>query len=202
MSIKLETFDTEKFEVTYEIIPAVDPKTLATSSMAAKRASLHEDMQQLDQKIDFLEKKILKLNADIDKLTNNADGLDYIIAVASGILTGLIDSLFVGELNIDIEGATNKIDKKVADKIKDQVLKEKLEQAVKQAKEGAKKKGKKLSKSEIEEIKQQKAVNQTVDCLVSYILFLICVVDNLLGYVCRHCFVAGKLKAKGCGALG
>ena len=45
--------------------------------------------------------KIDELNANIDRLTNSADGLDYTIAVASGIIAGLIDSFFVGEFSID-----------------------------------------------------------------------------------------------------
>lgn len=35
--------------------------------------------------------------AEVDRLTCHADGLDYALAVSSGIITGLIDSFFVGE---------------------------------------------------------------------------------------------------------
>ena len=35
--------------------------------------------------------------ADIERLTNQADGVDYAIAVSSGIIAGLIDIFFVGE---------------------------------------------------------------------------------------------------------
>lgn len=35
--------------------------------------------------------------AEVERLTNHADGLDYALAVSSGIITGLIDSFFVGE---------------------------------------------------------------------------------------------------------
>ncbi len=37
--------------------------------------------------------------ADIERLTNHADGYDYALAVSSGIIAGLIDSFFVGEWN-------------------------------------------------------------------------------------------------------
>ena len=35
--------------------------------------------------------------AEVDRLTNHADGLDYALAVSSGIIAGFIDSFFVGE---------------------------------------------------------------------------------------------------------
>ena len=47
-----------------------------------------------------MNKKVAELNTDIDILTNNADGLDYTIAVASVIITGIIDRFFVGELGL------------------------------------------------------------------------------------------------------
>ena len=41
-------------------------------------------------------------------ITNHADRLDYIVAVISGILTGLIDSFWVGEFSFDRGGAWGK----------------------------------------------------------------------------------------------
>lgn len=41
------------------------------------------------------------LNREIDRLTNHADGIDYMVAVASGIIAGLIDSFFVGEFSFE-----------------------------------------------------------------------------------------------------
>lgn len=35
--------------------------------------------------------------AEVDRLTNHADGIDYALAVSSGIITGLIDAFFVGK---------------------------------------------------------------------------------------------------------
>ena len=35
--------------------------------------------------------------AEVERLTSHADGMDYALAVSSGIVTGLIDSFFVGE---------------------------------------------------------------------------------------------------------
>ncbi|MBR5196742.1 MAG: hypothetical protein IKW42_00825 [Alistipes sp.] len=53
-----------------------------------------------DSRLRANEQEIDKLNQEIDRLTNHADGLDYTIAVASGIICGLIDSFFVGEFSM------------------------------------------------------------------------------------------------------
>ena len=69
-------------------------------------------VRDLDGQIAACEEKVKELDAEIDRLTNHADGLDYAVAVASGVLTGLIDSFLVGETNLDIE----EIQKKLEDK--------------------------------------------------------------------------------------
>ena len=52
---------------------------------------------EIDACLDEIEEKIADLDITIDKLTNHADKLDYSIAIASGLLTGIIDILFVGK---------------------------------------------------------------------------------------------------------
>lgn len=54
---------------------------------------------EVDERLSELQKMIAKMDSDIDRLTNHADGLDYIIAVTSGIITGIIDATIVGEWN-------------------------------------------------------------------------------------------------------
>ena len=63
-------------------------------------------MQEFEQKINDVDavmgkrqQQIDKLNEEIDRLTNHADGIDYMVAVVSGLITGLIDSFVVGEWN-------------------------------------------------------------------------------------------------------
>lgn len=46
------------------------------------------------------DKKIFDLNSQIDLLSSHADSMDYIVAVASGIACGMLDILWVGELNL------------------------------------------------------------------------------------------------------
>lgn len=71
-----------------------------TDTPDENRARIQRGLSDVEQRLTVVNKKVAELNADIDKLTNHADGLDYTIAVASGILTGLIDSFFVGELGL------------------------------------------------------------------------------------------------------
>ena len=49
----------------------------------------------------------------MDSLTNHADGIDYTVAAASGIIAGIIDSVWVEEFSIDRanEWGNKKVDK-------------------------------------------------------------------------------------------
>jgi hypothetical protein len=69
----------------------------------------------VDYDIDRLNSKIAKLDEDIDVLTNDADQLDNAIAVASGLLCGLIDSFFVGEFSFKegMEITNEKMEQKI-----------------------------------------------------------------------------------------
>ena len=57
------------------------------------------ELQDIDQRLASLQENVFVLDEEINQLTNHADGFDYAIAAATGILTGLIDSFFVGEIN-------------------------------------------------------------------------------------------------------
>lgn len=143
-----EEIENGDFQVEYEILSPIDISALSDPN----RREIALALQDVDKQISMCEDEIAKLNKEIDKLTNHADGLDYTIAVASGILTGLIDSFFVGET--DFKGSIKKVDKSFVEKVKKKALKEKQDDTVKKAIEGAKKKGKTLSKDEIEKIKK------------------------------------------------
>ena len=51
------------------------------------------------QEFDF-DKNIYDLNSQIEVLSSQADNLDYIVAIASGITCGLLDILWVGEFDL------------------------------------------------------------------------------------------------------
>ena len=61
-----------------------------------------------------IEKSIYELQIQIDKMSNKSDKIDYFVAVASGILTGMIDVLWVEDFNL--ENGRNEAEEKV-DKI-------------------------------------------------------------------------------------
>lgn len=87
----------EGCEVEYEIISL--PDTIDSTSNI--RNAITNELDFIESRIVANQDVINKLNIDIEKLTNNADGIDYTIAVASGIITGLIDAFFVGEFSLD-----------------------------------------------------------------------------------------------------
>ena len=85
------------FEVQYEVITPVD----ISSPMTDERARIISRLSDIDNCLAENQAIIDKLDTEIYRLTNYADGVDYTIAVASGILSGLIDSFFVGEFSLD-----------------------------------------------------------------------------------------------------
>lgn len=54
----------------------------------------------VDDRLDEIECQINELDSSIGKLTNHADKADYAVAVVSGILTGLLDAMFVKKLEL------------------------------------------------------------------------------------------------------
>lgn len=94
-TLRLEESDfSVDFEI--EIKPAGN-----SGSNSSDRDHVKSELSQIDQKLSANDHEIKKLNQSIDNFTNKADGLDYTIAVASGILSGLIDSLWVGEFSFE-----------------------------------------------------------------------------------------------------
>lgn len=73
-----------------------------------RKFEIYNEIRELDKRIDAVATRVDELNSEIDSLTNHADGLDYAVAVASGILSGLIDSFFVGKWDFaSAKGVTN-----------------------------------------------------------------------------------------------
>ena len=68
-----------------------------------RKQIIAEGLKNADRQLEIAKEKLDELNAEIKKLTNEADALDYAVAVISGVITGMIDSFFVGETEIDKE---------------------------------------------------------------------------------------------------
>lgn len=66
-----------------------------------RQVEIYNGIAEVDERLALINKKVEELNTDIDRLTNHADGLDYTIAVASGIISGAIDIFYVGEFSLD-----------------------------------------------------------------------------------------------------
>lgn len=79
-----EEFEDKDFQIEYDIIPF----------------ERDERIKNIDQQLELIQREIDKYDLEIEKLTNHADGVDYAIAVASGIIAGFIDSFFVGEFSL------------------------------------------------------------------------------------------------------
>lgn len=83
------------FEVEFEILPVFDEL-----SLSKEQGQILNSIKSIEAQQELIDSRIEELNQEIDRLTNHADGIDYTVAVACGVLCGLIDSFFIGALNI------------------------------------------------------------------------------------------------------
>ena len=100
-----ETADSDKIEsigssstdlqaIEFELLPPVD-------ICDKQKVEIYNGITDIDNRLEVINDRINELNVDIDRLTNNADVIDYTVAVASGIIASIIDSVWVGEFSID-----------------------------------------------------------------------------------------------------
>ena len=80
--------------VEVEVLPPVDIND-------KRKLEIYNGISEIDKKLSTISQRVEELNQEIDSLTNHADGIDYTVAVASGIIAGIIDSVWVGEFSID-----------------------------------------------------------------------------------------------------
>lgn len=83
----------DNFDVEYEVLPV---ETVYNENIVQYSQRIAELDAQLEEKNDELE----RLNDEVDRLTNHADAVDYTVAVASGVITGLIDAYVIGEIDL------------------------------------------------------------------------------------------------------
>lgn len=96
------SLDTSNLGVEYEILPY--PEFLGAGTID----SIEREQSLIDDKIE-------SLNSEIERLTNDADSIDYIVSACSGVVAGLVDSFFVGEWNLDIASAHKKVNEFIMD---------------------------------------------------------------------------------------
>ena len=87
----------DDLEIEYEVLSTIDINKYEDS----RRQLIDIELLDVDEKLTLIEDKIAELNTDIERLTNHADGIDYMISVASGIVSGIVDSIFVGVFSLE-----------------------------------------------------------------------------------------------------
>lgn len=96
-SNKIETISsstTDLQAIEFELLPPVDISD-------KRKVEIYNEITEIDNRLEVINARVNELNVDIDRLTNHADGIDYTVAVASGIIAGIIDSVWIGEFSID-----------------------------------------------------------------------------------------------------
>lgn len=98
LSFQCQTFDESgaELKLEYDILPAVD----LNDQLSEMQQKIALGLASTDEQIHALDQKLSEINAEIDRLTNHADGIDYMVAVGSGILAGIIDAFFVEEFSL------------------------------------------------------------------------------------------------------
>lgn len=81
-------------EIEFEMITPID-------FTDKRQVEIYNGIAEVDERLLIINLNVEELNTEIDRLTNHADGLDYTIAVASGIIAGAIDIFYLGEFSFD-----------------------------------------------------------------------------------------------------
>lgn len=149
ISLKEETDD--GFIVKYEVLSPYNTENYSDE----KRKEIMSSISDIDKMTAELEDEITEYNVDIERFTNKADGIDYTVAVACGVLCGLLDSFVVGEF--DYEKSLEKSKESVNNFVEQKAEKLRSKEARKKAAE----RGEKLSSEEIRQLKEK--VSQGLD---------------------------------------
>ncbi len=84
-----------------ELCVEFEALTSDNAALSGRRRNIQGMIFDTDDILAANSAKLDALNSELDRLTNHADGADYTVAVASGIIAGLIDSFFVGEFSFE-----------------------------------------------------------------------------------------------------
>mgnify|MGYP002567159386 CR=1 FL=1 len=101
-----------------ELLKTESDGLLIEYEIISMQGEYSHELSEIDSRLDEVSQKVSGFNKEIDRLTNHTDGIDYTIAVASGIIAGIVDSFFVGEINWDeeIKKTTEKFNEAVVKK--------------------------------------------------------------------------------------
>lgn len=128
----------DDFQVEYEIVTPISIIDVRDNDQEV----IQNNIYSIDELIAENQKIIDAYSAEIDRLTDDSDNLDYIVSVACGVATGALDAIFVGD--IDFNKSLDKVNlrfrdvfSKQAKRIKERECKKKIEEALDQAKSNA-----------------------------------------------------------------
>ncbi len=83
----------DNFEVKYEII------NIESFGDNENKKYIKNQIKNIDREIDINNSTLQEYRDVIKKFTNQADALDYTVAIGSGVLAGIVDSFFVGNFS-------------------------------------------------------------------------------------------------------
>lgn len=89
------------FEVDFEIVFGRQLTSDSPEYANLREQDIVRGLNEVSDSLSSNASHLHKLDKEIDRLTNSADGIDYIVAVGSGVLAGIIDSFWVGEFNLE-----------------------------------------------------------------------------------------------------
>ena len=84
----------DNFEVKYEII------NIESFEDNEIKKYIKNQIENIDREVDINNSTLQEYRDEIKRFTNQADALDYTVAVGSGILAGIVDSFFVGSFSL------------------------------------------------------------------------------------------------------
>lgn len=96
-AIASQKLQCDDLEIEFDVLPAIDPDACKDP----RKLEIYRGATSVEAQLAATQKKIDELNVEIDQLTNHADGVDYTIAVACGLLTGVIDILWGKDFSFD-----------------------------------------------------------------------------------------------------
>lgn len=108
----------DDFEVDFEVELGAVVTGNKADYIDSREKNIKEGLDEVNETLSSNNKRLEELNKKIDRLTNHSDGIDYMVAVGSGILAGIIDSLWVGEFSLERGKAwSNKTVNKFVEKV-------------------------------------------------------------------------------------
>lgn len=85
----------DDFTVEYDVLTPFDP----SGHRGPREQQILAGLETVEEQIAWNQERIDEINLQLDKLTNQSDGLNYILAVSSGVIAGIVDALWVGEFS-------------------------------------------------------------------------------------------------------